>query len=132
MTGANVSPTVNGEPIPMYQAVPVHAGDTVAFGVATGGARAYIAFAGGLDVPVVMGSKATLMRNKIGGVEGRKLEKGDAIGFVNPKTSLPAGAGEIPPEGHHPAGGDRPSGHGLLRGGGAQILLVQRHYHQRI
>ena len=73
----------------MYQAVLVHAGDTVAFGVATGGARAYIAFAGGLDVPVVMGSKATLMRNKIGGVEGRKLEKGDAIGFVNPKTSLP-------------------------------------------
>lgn len=89
VTGANVSPTVNNEPIPMYQAVLVHAGDTVAFGVATGGARAYIAFAGGLDVPVVMGSKATLMRNKIGGVEGRKLEKGDAIGFVNPKTSLP-------------------------------------------
>ncbi|HIX99121.1 MAG TPA: biotin-dependent carboxyltransferase family protein [Candidatus Dorea intestinigallinarum] len=89
VTGADVSPTVNGEPIPMYQAVLVHAGDTLSFGVANGGSRAYIAFCGGLDVPVVMGSKATLMRNKIGGVEGRKLEKGDAIGFVNPKTSLP-------------------------------------------
>lgn len=89
VTGADVSPSVNGERIAMYQAVYVHAGDTLSFGVAAGGSRAYIAFAGGLDVPVVMGSKATLMRNKIGGVEGRKLEKGDRIGFTAPRTSLP-------------------------------------------
>ena len=37
VTGADVSPTVNGEPIPMYQAVLVHAGDTLSFGVANGG-----------------------------------------------------------------------------------------------
>ena len=43
VTGADVSPTVNGEPIPMYQAVLVHAGDTLSFGVANGGSRAYIA-----------------------------------------------------------------------------------------
>mgnify|MGYP005810531767 FL=1 len=89
VTGANVSPSVNGEAIPMYQAVLVHAGDTLSFGVARGGSRAYIAFSGGLDVPVVMGSKATLMRNKLGGVEGRKLEKGDRIGFCCPRTTLP-------------------------------------------
>ena len=89
ITGANVSPSVNGYPIPMYQAVALHAGDTLSFGVASGGSRAYIAFAGGLDVPVVMGSKATLMRNQLGGIHGRKLEKGDTIGFINPKTTLP-------------------------------------------
>ncbi|BCZ27606.1 allophanate hydrolase [Claveliimonas bilis] len=89
VTGANVSPSVNGEAIPMYRAVLVHAGDTLSFGVASGGSRAYIAFSGGLDVPVVMGSKATLMRNKLGGVEGRKLEKGDRIGFCCPRTTLP-------------------------------------------
>ena len=89
VTGANVSPSVNGEAIPMYQAVLVYAGDTLSFGVASGGSRAYIAFSGGLDVPVVMGSKATLMRNKLGGVEGRKLEKGDRIGFCCPRTTLP-------------------------------------------
>ena len=89
VTGANVSPSVNGEEIPMYQAVLVHAGDTLSFGVASGGSRAYIAFSGGLDVPVVMGSKATLMRNKLGGVEGRRLEKGDRIGFCCPRTTLP-------------------------------------------
>ena len=89
VTGANVSPAVDGTPIPMYQAVLVHEGQTLSFGVASGGSRAYIAFTGGLDVPVIMGSKATLMRNKLGGVEGRKLEKGDRIGFCNPKTNLP-------------------------------------------
>ena len=89
VTGANVSPAVDGSPIPMYQAVLVHEGQTLSFGVASGGSRAYIAFTGGLDVPVIMGSKSTLMRNKLGGVEGRKLEKGDRIGFCNPKTSLP-------------------------------------------
>lgn len=51
--------------------------------------RAYLAFAGGLDIPLVMGSKSTLMRNKLGGIEGRKLEKGDRIKFLEPKTELP-------------------------------------------
>lgn len=90
VTGGDLAPAVNGTPIPMYQAVLVHAGDTLAFGFASGnGCRAYLAFAGGLDVPLVMGSKSTLMRNKLGGIEGRKLEKGDRILFSNPKTVLP-------------------------------------------
>ena len=90
VTGGDLAPSVNGEAIPMYQAVLVHAGDRLAFGMASGnGCRAYLAFAGGLDIPLVMGSKSTLMRNHMGGYEGRKLEKGDRIGFVHPKTELP-------------------------------------------
>ena len=90
VTGASMSPCVNGEPVPMYQAVLVRAGDTLSFGMTDGsGSRGYLAFAGGLDVPLVMGSKATLMRNNLGGIEGRKLKKGDAIGFASPKTELP-------------------------------------------
>ena len=46
-------------------------------------------FAGGLDIPIVMGSKSTLLRNHLGGVKGRKLEKSDEIGFVSAKTILP-------------------------------------------
>lgn len=90
ITGGELSPTVNGTPVPMYQALLVHAGDKLAFGMAgSNGCRGYLAFAGGLDIPLVMGSKSTLMRNKLGGYEGRKLEKGDRIGFVEPKTELP-------------------------------------------
>ena len=48
----------------------------------------FIAFAGGLDIPEVMGSRSTYMKAKIGGLNGRKLEKGDEIGFRAPKTTL--------------------------------------------
>ena len=48
-----------------------------------------MAFAGGLDVPEVMGSRATGVQNKVGGLEGRKLAKGDEISFLAPKTALP-------------------------------------------
>ena len=90
VTGGDLSPRVNGAAIPVYQAVLIHAGDTLSFAGGTGnGCRAYLAFAGGLDIPLVMGSKSTLMRNKLGGIEGRKLKEGDRIEFVNPKTSLP-------------------------------------------
>ncbi|MCI6059813.1 MAG: biotin-dependent carboxyltransferase family protein [Dorea sp.] len=89
ITGADMSPTINKEPVPMYQAVLIHAGDTLSFGFVNGsGCRTYVAFAGGLDIPLVMGSKSTLMRNKLGGVHGRKLEKGDVIGFLDPKSEL--------------------------------------------
>lgn len=48
-----------------------------------------MAFAGGLDVPEVMGSRATGVQNRVGGLEGRKLAKGDEIPFLAPKTALP-------------------------------------------
>lgn len=90
ITGGNLSPSINGEPVPMYQALQVRAGDVLSFGMVCGnGCRGYVAFSGGLDIPLVMGSKSTLMRNQIGGVKGRKLETGDVIGFTAPKTELP-------------------------------------------
>ena len=89
VTGGDLSPKINGAEIPMYQAVAVAEGDVLSFGGMRNGCRGYIAFAGGLDVPVVMGSKSTLLRNKLGGIQGRKLQKGDEIGFVNPKSMLP-------------------------------------------
>lgn len=90
ITGADMSPNIDGTPIPMYQAVLVHAGSVLTLGMTNGnGCRAYVAFAGGLDIAKVMGSKATLMRNELGGMDGRKLEKGDIIGFAAPRKKLP-------------------------------------------
>jgi antagonist of KipI len=45
----------------------------------TTGVRAWIAFAGGIDVPVVLGSRATDLRGAFGGVEGRALRRGDRL-----------------------------------------------------
>ena len=64
------------------------AGQTLKFTGPKTGCRAYIAFAGGLDIPVVMGSRSTYMKAKIGGLNGRKLEKDDVIAFRAPKTEL--------------------------------------------
>ncbi len=90
ITGGDMSPSLNDQPIPMYQAVEVSQGDVLSFGMMKGkGTRGYLAFAGGLDIPLVMGSKSTLMRNVLGGINGRKLEAGDEIGFVHPRKTLP-------------------------------------------
>lgn len=89
ITGGNLSPVLNGVPMPMYTAVKVNAGDMLSFGVQASGCRAYLAVAGGMDIAPVMGSRSTYLKAKIGGIEGRKLDKGDAIAFRAPKTDLP-------------------------------------------
>lgn len=89
VTGADLSPTLNGTPIPRYSAVSVLAGDILRFGARKSGCRSYLAFAGGLDIEPVMGSRSTLLRNKLGSLGGCALKKGDMIGFRVPTASLP-------------------------------------------
>lgn len=89
VTGGDLGPTLDGKPIPNYRAVAVKAGQVLRFTAPKSGCRAFIAFAGGLDVPQVMGSRSTYMKAKIGGWQGRKLEKGDVIPFRAPKAALP-------------------------------------------
>jgi len=89
ITGGNLGPTLDNQPIDNYAAIRVEAGQTLRFTGLRTGCRAYIAFAGGLDIPPVMGSRSTYMKAKIGGLEGRKLQKDDVIGFRKPNPDLP-------------------------------------------
>ncbi|KAF0093599.1 MAG: urea carboxylase [Puniceicoccaceae bacterium 5H] len=80
LTGAEIEATLDGTPVPHWQAVPVAAGATLTLGKVTGtGCRAYLAFAGGLDVPDYLGSKATFTLGKFGGHNGRTLQAGDVL-----------------------------------------------------
>jgi len=79
ITGANLSPTVNGVPVPMYRPVALKAGTVLSFGRPRLGVRAYLAISGGFDVPKVMGSQSTYARAGIGGFEGRPIRSGDTI-----------------------------------------------------
>lgn len=88
VTGADMEPRLNGAPCPMYRAVAVRRGDRLQLGAARTGCRSYIAFAGGLDVPRVMGSRATALQNQVGGYRGRKLAKDDFIALRAPQTPL--------------------------------------------
>ena len=89
ITGGDFTPTVNGEPVPMYEAVYVNRGDILKFGSARTGSRGYIAFSSYLDIPVVMGSRCTNLKSKIGGFKGRKLKDEDYIGFRMKRRYLP-------------------------------------------
>ncbi|TGB01438.1 biotin-dependent carboxyltransferase family protein [Halobacillus salinus] len=79
ITGANLSPRVNGHSVSMWKSFAVKQGDLLEFGQPVSGARAYISVAGGYDVPVVMGSKSTYLKAGMGGFEGRALDKGDVL-----------------------------------------------------
>jgi len=81
ITGADLSPMVDGTPVKVWQSIVVRAGSTLSFGERVSGVRAYIAVFGGLDIPVIMGSKSTYAKAKIGGFEGRALQKGDKIPY---------------------------------------------------
>ncbi|MFV0496916.1 MAG: biotin-dependent carboxyltransferase family protein [Candidatus Fimivivens sp.] len=89
ITGGNLSPALNGAPMPMYRAVAVNPGDKLTFGMQVSGCRAYLAVAGGVDIAPVMGSRSTYLKAQIGGVSGRKLDKQDHLAFRSPKTDLP-------------------------------------------
>lgn len=84
IAGGDLGPTLDGRPIPNYQAVSVKAGQILRFTAPKTGCRTFVAFAGGLDIPETMGSRSTYMKAKIGGFQGRKLQKDDVIGFRAP------------------------------------------------
>lgn len=88
ITGADMAPAMNGKPVAMNRAILVPTGSEVKLQVAKDGSRTYIAFSGGLDTAPVMGSRATSLQCHIGGLEGRKLEKGDTLP-LRPVSGVP-------------------------------------------
>lgn len=79
LCGGDLSPKLDGQAAPMWRMLSVKKGNTLTFGEPRIGARCYLAVAGGIDVPEVMGSRSTYLRAGIGGFQGRALKKGDEI-----------------------------------------------------
>ena len=96
ITGANVSPRLDSEPIPMWQSVAARKGSRLEFRGPTDGMRGYLAVAGGIDVPEVMGSRATYMKAAIGGVEGRHLRAGDILNASENAAEAPTAVRNLP------------------------------------
>jgi len=93
ITGADMSPSLNGESIGTWETVAVDAGDELELAFATEGARAYLAVAGRIDVPEVMGSRSTYTLVGIGGHEGRSLEEETNCRSARPTTPRPTWSG---------------------------------------
>jgi biotin-dependent carboxylase-like uncharacterized protein len=84
VSGAEMPPTVDGGPRPTWESFAVKAGETLAFDHLRAGARSYIAVAGGINVPKVLGSRSTYARVSLGGYDGRALREGDQIPLGEP------------------------------------------------
>ncbi|NBJ69643.1 MULTISPECIES: biotin-dependent carboxyltransferase family protein [Clostridia] len=90
ITGGDFMPHIDEKPAPMWRPILISKGSVLQFKFAVKGCRAYIAFAGGIQVPKVMRSKSTYVRAGIGGLYGRILQRGD--GFTSGNWSYIAEA----------------------------------------
>ena len=99
ITGADLSPTRDGHALPMWTVVTMQAGSRLQFGVRRRGTRAYLAVAGGIDTPVQLGSRATHVRSRLGGLAGGPLRKADRLVVRSPAQ---ARDGHALSPAHHP------------------------------
>ncbi len=89
VTGAAMTPTLNGDAVPAWQGLRVKAGDVLRLAAAKSGVRAYLAVAGGLETPLILGSRSTYVRGRLGGVEGRALRRGDRLPLGSVSAARP-------------------------------------------
>jgi biotin-dependent carboxylase-like uncharacterized protein len=100
VTGAEATPKVNGEARLLNESFAVRADDRLTFDFMKVGARLYIAVAGGIDVPPILGSRSTYALGALGGFSGRKLAAGDLLPVGKTRSSGRAGralAGDLVP-----------------------------------
>lgn len=79
ITGGDLCPTLNEEPVAMWRTHLLGEGDVIRFQKVRTGCRAYLAAGGGFVVPKIMGSSSTYLSGHFGGFEGRKLRRGDIL-----------------------------------------------------
>ena len=91
VTGAEATPKVNGETRPRNEFFTVRADDRLTFDYMKVGARVYIAVAGGIDVPPILGSRSTYALGALGGFAGRKLAAGDVLPVGQARPGARAG-----------------------------------------
>jgi len=96
LTGADLGATINGERIEPWRTHRVKAGDRLKFHSPESGLRAYLAVAGGFEIPQLLGSCSTVMREGIGGLvsDGAKLKADDRLPCAEvaaqPVSAVPA------------------------------------------
>ena len=88
VTGADLQPKVNKQPLKMWCSLVLKKGDILSFSGPRSGCRAYIAFGGGIITPLVLGSQSTNLFSGFGGIEGRPLKRGDYLSIDSPQAKL--------------------------------------------
>jgi antagonist of KipI len=89
ISGADFDVWCDGNPIAVGESFPVRRGQRVKFGRCRRGARAYLAVAGGILTTPELGSRATHLVSRMGGLEGRALQSGDRLPIASSKANGP-------------------------------------------
>lgn len=79
VTGADMQPKLDDQPMPMWESVAVKAGQTLTLSFAKTGARGYIAIAGGITTEPWLESRSTFHKAGVGGMNGRAIKQGQVI-----------------------------------------------------
>jgi antagonist of KipI len=103
VTGAGYSLMIDGRPMPLWMAILARCGTRLSLRKIDGGNWGYLAVSGGIATPAVMGSRATYLRGKIGGLHGTPLQDGDVLPLCPQPGSFLGMAGKSLPSGCRPA-----------------------------
>ena len=96
--GAHVRATVAGQTMPSFTTCRAQAGDQLTVEQLTAGRFLYIAFSGGIDVPLILGSRSTYLPGRFGGCNGRMLASNDTLTLAPHPNSTPVEGFRCPPE----------------------------------
>lgn len=122
VTGAAAPMTLDGRALPSNWAVTAEPGQVLEIAQPGAGARCYLALAGGIAVPLVLGSSSTHLRSEFGGLEGREIRAGDVLTAGSARAcageratggSVAEGGGAVP------GAGSVSEGHGVVPGPGS-------------
>ena len=79
ITGADMSPKIDGTPVPLWESIEIKKDQTLEMSFATIGARSYIAFSGGINTNPWLGSRSTFHKAGVGGIEGKAIQVGQIL-----------------------------------------------------
>jgi biotin-dependent carboxylase-like uncharacterized protein len=84
LAGADLGAQIDGQALAPWRSFKLHKGQTLKFIQPLLGARAYLAAPGGFAAPKVLGSSATVVREELGGLDGRglPLAKGEVLNYL--------------------------------------------------
>jgi len=105
VVGADMEALLDGRPVKPGCVTQVRSGQLLELGRARRGLRAYLAIAGGIDVPLLLGSRSTCLPAAFGGFRGRPLRDGDhlQVGPL-PKETRRLKGRSLPPDWWRPPG----------------------------
>ena len=93
--GGEFDVQIGSRALPAGHVAHLQAGNELKFGRAQIGCRCWLAISGGIDVPVVLGSRSTDLRANFGGLEGWTLRDGDQLSLGEFRQSETAAAAGI-------------------------------------